>query len=462
MQDILYNNKKRLFALTCCVFVACILCLPIIHYLRNITGDYNYPPQVAGTRYPTILLFSVFFISYWFYLKLRTRYFYDERRRSFIVLLLLLGVYICAIWPVFSIDMYEYISRGRMISLYHANPYLHPPRDFPNDRFYPIIFYKNAPMWYGPAWTLLAWLPTRIAGNTIFMNQFLMKLMLFVFYLLSGLQIYRLAKLLDYKKPLIYAEAFLLNPFLLITFLMDGHNDIVMIFFFLYSLVELERGRDLLSVALLVISVLTKYLTVIFIPIYAVRYYFKYKGVGGKLIFASKAAFLSLLIVFLAFRPLWVGFDTFKTIAMAAARFHDNTISYVIYKISALFLTGLKEATFMIFSKASFLALYALILAVFLRSKRDLTDIVKAIIYILIGYYCLASFQFGPWYIGWIVPFIIISELPMSFFLQALLGFAALISFWKRISFLLIAAVSVYILVCWLCSKSSKYGASLI
>jgi len=451
------NNKNKLvFILICAVYILCVLLIPAINYLRNLTGDYNFPPLVKEVRYPTLLLFLVFFIAYGFYLKFRSKYFPNTNWTLYGALVLFLGIFACTIYPIFSIDLYEFIMRGRIWSLYKVNPYLHPPSDFKNDLFYSIIFWKFQPMAYGPVWTWLLWLPTKLAGNSVFLNQFFMKLVLFIVYLLSAQQVYRLAKLFELKNPIVYCEAFLLNPFMVVSILVDGHNDIVMTFFLLWSLVELKKGRDLLSLALLVLSVLTKYVTAVFVPLYVLYYWFKYKGISKKSFFALKATALSLIVAALVFKPFWAGLQTFQGITSVGKSFHDNTITYLIFKAISLFARGLPDNVFMSVSQFTFVLFYIIILIAFSRTSRGVKDVNKAVVLTFGAYFALGSFQFGSWYLVWIVPFILFTGFPMAFLLQALVSFAALISFWKRISLLLVAAMIVYFVLYFIYNRSRK------
>lgn len=448
------DNKKRIFFIICCTYILCILLLPAIHYLRYISGDHNYPPLVREVRYPVLLLFSVFFAAYWFYIKFRAQYFPGTKWPLYIALLIFLGLYTCSTYPVFSIDLYEFISRGRIWSVYNANPYFHAPSEFPKDMFYNIIFWKTQPTIYGPLWAWLTWLPTKLAGDSIFFNQFAMKLVLFIFYILSGMQIYKLARSFGYAKPIVWTELFLLNPFIIISVLMDGHNDIVMVFFILASLVQLKEGRDLAGVLFLILSALAKYITIIFLPLYALYFYFKYKGVRQKADFAIKAGLVSALAVIVIFSPFWQGMKTLGPLIAARASFHDNTVTYGIYSLFAAVFPSLSMSTFMALSQYVFMAFYAIMLLLFLRSRRRPQDLISFIVIIFIGYFCLDSFQFGCWYIVWLVPFIILSEFPLAGFMQLLVSFAALISFWKRISYLLIAAACVYGIVYFMREKT--------
>lgn len=222
---------KKTFLIFALIYIGCILLLPAINYLRFITGDGNYPPLTRLVRYPLLLYFVVFFTVYALFVHFIRRIETGVNLRMFLIITIALGFYLCAMKPVFSIDLFEYISRGRIMSVYGSNPYLVPPSNYPNDLFYPIIFWKFQPTIYGPLWSWLAYLPTKLAGNNVFMNVFLMKTEFLAFFLLAGFQVFRLSQALGLKRPWLYAELFLFNPYLIIMSLVDGHNDIVMMFF---------------------------------------------------------------------------------------------------------------------------------------------------------------------------------------------------------------------------------------
>lgn len=71
-----------------------------------------------------------------------------------------------AVEPRGSHDLWSYVVSGRIVSTYHANPYVHPPSDFPHDRFLADVGrgWRHAKSVYGPLFTGVSAVLTRLAG----------------------------------------------------------------------------------------------------------------------------------------------------------------------------------------------------------------------------------------------------------------------------------------------------------
>lgn len=437
-------DKKYIFILACLFYLICVLVVPFINYLRFISADNNYPPLTKFVRFPTLLFFVAFFFIYWFYIKLRCRGF-GGTGRGYWLLVCLGGLYLCAVGPIFSIDLYEFIFRGRIMSIYGANPYITPPSSFPNDIFYPIIFWKFQPTIYGPLWSWLVYLPTKFAQNSVFLNVFLVKAMLFLFYLLSGFQIYRLAKALEVKNPQVYSEMFLFNPYFIMMSLVDGHNDIVLLSLLLWSLVELVRGRDVSALALLALSALAKYISVILVPIYLAVILSRDRFLRKKLTDILKGAVISLSLLFIVFAPFWTGFKTFAALLDITASFHDNTVSHLIFRLISKIMPALEPSLFITLAKSVFFILLFLIAYWVLKKADDKKRLMAAIFYSFAAFLCLGSFQFGQWYLVWIAPFALFLNIRFNLLIYLLVTLAALISFWKRFPYLMIVFSFIYL-----------------
>ncbi len=108
-----------------------------------------------------------------------------------------------------------------------------------------------------------------------------------------------------------------------------------------------------------------------------------------------------------------------------------------------------------------FLVSYFWIVNRYLRSGRSLQDAAKSILLIFSAYFAFAAFQFSAWFLIWILPFLLLSNIKEMKFIALTLSFIGLVSFYKRISFLLSAAAIVYLfykllMAIYLKRKSSK------
>jgi hypothetical protein len=68
-----------------------------------------------------------------------------------------------------SRDVYSYALYGRIAAVYHQNPYVATPRDFPHDALYPFVgpVWRDTPAVYGPAFTMLSGQLARMISSPV-------------------------------------------------------------------------------------------------------------------------------------------------------------------------------------------------------------------------------------------------------------------------------------------------------
>ncbi|HPN72572.1 MAG TPA: hypothetical protein PKZ41_01090, partial [Candidatus Omnitrophota bacterium] len=311
---------------------------------------------------------------------------------------------------------------------------------------YNVIFWKSTVTTYGPLWNIIADLLVRLSGTGVKANIVSFKSLLFLFHLASGYFVYLLADSENKRGSFRITFLFLLNPYIVVMNLMENHNDIVMVAFFILSLYLLKKEKYLLSTMLLTLSAGTKYLTAIFFPLFIIYAVKKTDHVGKKVSFLVKAAAANSVLAALMWSPFGMGpSSVMNAIQDIKTRLDTNSIPYLTYSIFNRLFSELSVTDFRKISDIVFLVLIFSSYAMFIFFRNNsIKTLVNMCVVILIGYFSLVSFQFGSWYILWLSPLIIFSGLPKKNMFFVLLTFAALISFWKRISFLLIAVSLIY------------------
>ncbi|GEM_PF-3496107 len=439
------------------IFILGVLLIPLISYIRYMMQDYNYPPFTQAVRLSAIVIFSILFCGYYLYIK-RGRY--AARLNTLLPLgVFSLGIFLSSIPPIFSIDLYEYVIRGRMVSIYHINPYLYVPNDIKGDLFFNIqnakIFWENSTMIYGPVWTYLVSFFACIAKNSVFFSLFLVKLFLFSLHVLAAFFMYKIAKSLQIEKPDIIAFAYLLNPLVLVMTGVEGHMDMVMTALLLLAVLLLFMERFYLSFLTLAVSALTKYFPILFFPFFVI---YMYNAISVKKIFFKKlfiSCVIMLLAVVLMYRPLWIGLDTFSELK-SVLRFDSCSFPYIYYKIISFAFPALTEQALRYATYAVFALIYILSFSAFAVSRNKKQTLLESVAVIFSAYILIAAFQLNAWYLVCIIPFALFLRVPLKYELIALISFAALISFWKRMSFLLIFAFFIYLILV-LISKMSLW-----
>jgi hypothetical protein len=69
------------------------------------------------------------------------------------------------VYPATSVDLYDYLFRGRMLARYGANTFVHVPQDFYLDALFDYAAWRRAVTAYGPLWEGLSWLTARLTGE---------------------------------------------------------------------------------------------------------------------------------------------------------------------------------------------------------------------------------------------------------------------------------------------------------
>lgn len=376
--------------------------------------------------------------------------------KTIVIFFILFNLTLLFVWPIGSTDIFSNIGRSRVLSEYQANPYLVPYNAFPNDAFYQQInnVWVSQPTPYGPLWTIIGSAITFLAGDSLLRNLFLFKLFFIIINLANCFIIHKTFK--DNRITFLYAW----NPLILYEFAINGHNDILTIFFLLISIFFLLRtterhGRKLidksrsfkevrgecankaqktisqshqcnpvvrgllrqqnklrsyiLSWTFLLLSILIKYMTVIFLPIFFLITLFNLKQKKEKITFFFISIAIGIFIVFVFYWPFLNETHALTTV-----------FSYLLYPLKANKIAGLaiyppiltvilsfifsffKIVNYynwsVIFSRIIFVIFYCLMLSqLFIkRSRLNQKDIIK--------YSCLTLTVFLATFFSWVLP----------------------------------------------------------
>jgi alpha-1,6-mannosyltransferase len=165
---------------------------------------------------------------------------------------------------LFSRDVYSYAYYGRIAAVYHANPYVTTPSDFPSD---PLAQYVG-PRWvdtpavYGPLFTLLSSGVTRIFGSITASIAAFRAIAIAA----SLATIAVVAPLVRRVRP--DREAFAvaligLNPVVLFQSVASGHNDLLVALSIAGALALVFAGKELPATAVLSLGAMVKATTAV-------------------------------------------------------------------------------------------------------------------------------------------------------------------------------------------------------
>ena len=187
--------------------------------------------------------------------------------------LIILAVLLALAYPFLSSDVFKYLFTGKIIALYHENPYLYSPDYFVGDLWLRFMRWVHTPTPYGPVMTALA-VPYYYLGFGKFVPMlYLYKLDQVGWYLLA---VWCIGKLSNTKTAIRNQLYFALNPLVLVEWLVNAHNDAIMISLLLAALHLLRGGRRALTNTTLLLSIGIKYVTVIALPLLFIKKKFNY------------------------------------------------------------------------------------------------------------------------------------------------------------------------------------------
>src|SRR3989339_2061508 len=182
----------------------------------------------------------------------------EKRTKNWLWVVVVVSLLVSFAYPFLSRDVFSYLFAGKMVECYGVNPYATLPKVFfEQDLWLRFTHWIDAKYVYGPMALFFSWLPVKIIGCQRFIvNFFAYKLFNWLIFVITGCVWWRKAK----DKNLVLA-AWFLNPFLLTEWLINGHNDLLMVSFWLLSWWGLKKSRWW-SAVLYVVSIMTKYVSV--------------------------------------------------------------------------------------------------------------------------------------------------------------------------------------------------------
>jgi hypothetical protein len=160
---------------------------------------------------------------------------------------------------LFSRDVYSYAYYGRIASVYHANPYVATPADFPHDALAAFVGPKwvNTPAVYGPVWVLISMGVVRVATSVTAMID------LFRWIAITGslgtLAViwWTVRRTMRDRTPFALA-AFGANPVILFHSVASGHNDVLVALSIAGGFALVVARRPRLAIAVLALGALIK------------------------------------------------------------------------------------------------------------------------------------------------------------------------------------------------------------
>lgn len=91
--------------------------------------------------------------------------------KTFWLTTIILTVILAFSYTAYSYDIFNYIFDAKIVTHYHANPYLHKALDFPKDPMLSFMHWTQRTYPYGPVWLILT-VPLSFIGLNYFIPTF--------------------------------------------------------------------------------------------------------------------------------------------------------------------------------------------------------------------------------------------------------------------------------------------------
>jgi hypothetical protein len=331
-------------------------------------------------------------------------------------------------YPGESLDVFDYLFRGRMLAEYGASPLAVSPSSFSTRPFYAFITWRGQVDTYGPLWEYGSWgvawvvgraLPQPVGETTGALAAYITGYRLLAIGMggLCGLLISSIVR--RYAPPLAPAAllAWLWNPLLLTASAVGAHNDVIMVFWVLAALWLLQRARWLAGLSALMLAVHVKLTALLLLPVVAL---WLIRRIGWRA--ALSRAVLSLVCVlplsWLLYAPLG-GWSTLPRMLSERARFLAYAPADLLYRwlqeearwaeLDARRLATVGATLLFCLIAAGLMAVMLDVGRVFRPATapavpiRD-ADLWRCGLAVTIAYLLVGGFWFMPWYVLWALP----------------------------------------------------------
>lgn len=223
---------------------------------------------------------------------------------SLILIVTLYAIPLFLTYPINATDIYRYVIRGRVRSVYGENQFEVPPAAFDEDPFHLFAGeWADETTPYGTVWELLATAVTHFTGNNLVAGILAFKFIGLLSHLLSGWLIWALLNSQSAGHRLGLTWLWLANPALLLNFIVNGHNDALMIFWLLLSLYLIFKNRPFLGMVILPLAPLTKPIALLALPFVFFLSWQQKKSMFEQLKLAAFTFISTLSLTILTFLP---------------------------------------------------------------------------------------------------------------------------------------------------------------
>ncbi|MCL4552727.1 MAG: hypothetical protein M1305_04140, partial [Candidatus Marsarchaeota archaeon] len=360
------------------------------------------------------------------------------RLRNWILLFAGLFAVTLLFLPVlFSHDLFSYIIYGRIFSVYQNNPYTTVPIEVATDPFIKFVDWKGVPSVYGPVWTIFSVILTTIGGANVSLQVLAFKSGAIALHLANVFLVWQMLSKLNPRWRATGTLLYAWNPLTAIEFAGNGHNDVMMLFFVFLSVYAYVNNRKYLGLAFLTLSVLTKFITVLLLPMYILLLLRKEADNRSRGWLLVRSAVIIGVLFFGLWLPFWAGFSTVFALksAPALSEYVNSLPQVVFWGVRSLLQFVFQISDLEAYSTGDLIVRYGseIFFGIFmirmLVDTRTYDHMLSNWFKALFVYLVFIGTWFWPWYVTWLVALAALHDRPRTLKLTVLFSFSVLLAY---------------------------------
>ena len=320
------------------IILGILLIIPsIIYLIQNKTiiefnTYYNFFLNDDINKNISTSIYLVLFITMMFiYVKILKQRDIFKNIRQIMKYVFLISIIFVIMIPWTSSDIFYYMGVGELDSQYGQNPYYITMKEYYNqENLNDTILEKGANSYwgnttvvYGPIAQLIFKIFSAISFKNIDICLFVFKLLNLIIHLANCYLIY---KLTNKKFTIIYG----LNPFVLLEFIGNVHNDIIVVFFVLLAIYFLKNKKLILSIASLALATGIKYFTILLLPFVILYHFRNEKKIGKRIVNCIKYSLLFFGIFILEYALYLRDFQIFTAVLVQTEKYAKSLHSVLL------------------------------------------------------------------------------------------------------------------------------------
>jgi len=301
-------------------------------------------------------------------------------------------------YPLLSNDIFKYVFDGRILAVYGDNPFLRVPADYPDDRYYDLVYWKAVVNAHGPIWRVLEAASAQVGGERCVSAIVAMKAWPALAYLGTTGVLFLVLRGACPERAVVGTLAYAWCPLVLLEAIQNGHNDVVAALPVLLALWAARSGRWRLAAVLVAVGFLVKPLAAVAGPVLLVAACRSGPAARREIV---QGGTLAALLVVAAYAPFFAGLGTFQGLERGSIFSASPAELVVIGLERAGWPLESAIAIARVLAGGAFLGLALWALWALWRGRLTVPGTVAAVV---LAYLLVGSQWFNPWYLLWLGP----------------------------------------------------------